>query len=53
MADTDRRLQRAVMVIHHKEHTVVDRVTNERFKLPAAAAWEKYDEINRKGLENG
>ncbi len=40
------------MIIHHEEHTVYDRETGARKKLPAKEAWALFDELNEEvGIE--
>ncbi len=40
------RRNRAVMIIHDRQHTVADTVTGERHNLPPVEAWELYDKLN-------
>ncbi len=45
-ARREERRPRAMMAIHHDQHTVIDSVTGKRYALPAEAAWRKYEELN-------
>lgn len=40
------RNRRAVMLLHHNTHTVVDTATGQRTTLPAREAWCLLDRIN-------
>jgi hypothetical protein len=37
---------RAVMVINHDQHTVVNMTTGERHTLPAKQAWDLHQRLN-------
>lgn len=42
----NKRPQRAFMIIHHDDHTVVDLKTNKYYPLPAQEAWALYGKLD-------